>query len=395
MEQPVGTGFTQGKPTETNEDEVAEAFLGFWKNFIDTFGLHNKKIYVTGESYAGYYVPYISHAMLEKNNKNYYDVHGIMIYDPSTSYNTIQVDIPTVPFVDYHKQLFNLNETTLDYLHEKHESCGYADYTEKYLTFPPPGPLPYPPSANDESCGLRDYVYGAVTLTNPCFDIYQVATTCPLLWDVLGFPGSIPYQPDGATIYFNRTDVQKAINAPHQEWAECADGVLTKDTSLPSGLSVLPKVIEKTNNVIIGHGNLDMILLANGTLLMIQNMTWNGKQGFQSEPKTPFFVPYHNELNLGTIAAAGIMGTTHTERGLTWVEVALSGHMVPQYQPSAAYRHLEKLLGRIDSLAEVSDFTTQTGNLGNDPSLLLGNGGIGSNFAGNKTKRMNRWGNMY
>lgn len=334
--------------------------------------------------------------MLEQEDKKYYDVNGIMIYDPSTSYDAVQVDIPTVPFVDYHKQLFNLNATTLDYLHGKHESCGYADFTEKYLTFPPPGPMPMPPSADDDdSCALRDYVYNAVLLTNPCFDIYQVATTCPLLWDVLGFPGSIPYQPDGATIYFNRTDVQKAINAPIEEWAECSDGVLDKDTSVPSGLSVLPKVIEKTGNVIIGHGNLDMILLANGTLIMIQNMTWNGDQGFQSEPKSPFYVPYHSELNLGTIAAGGVMGTTHTERGLTWVEVALSGHMVPQYQPSAAYRQLEFLLGRIDSLTEVSDFTTQTGDFGNDPSLLLGNGGIGSNFAGNKTKRMNRWGHVY
>lgn len=55
------------------------------------------------------------------------------------------------------------------------------------------------------------------------------------------------------------------------------------------------------------------------------------------------------------------MGITHTERGLTWVEVFMSGHMVPQYQPSAAYRQMEFLLGRIKSLNEVSAFTTQPG----------------------------------
>ena len=32
--------------------------------------------------------------------------------------------------------------------------------------------------------------------------------------------------------------------------------------------------------------------------------------------------------------------------------------MVPQYAPSAAYRQLEFLLGRIGSLSEVSSFTT-------------------------------------
>lgn len=56
VEQPAGTGFSpqKGTPPATNEIEVADQFLGFFKNFVDTFGLHNKKIYITGESYAGY-----------------------------------------------------------------------------------------------------------------------------------------------------------------------------------------------------------------------------------------------------------------------------------------------------------------------------------------------------
>ena len=56
------------------------------------------------------------------------------------------------------------------------------------------------------------------------------------------------------------------------------------------------------------------------------------------------------------------MGTTHTERKLTWVSQALSGHMVPQYQPSSAYRQLEFLLGRIDSLSSEEPFTTLPGS---------------------------------
>lgn len=51
IEQPAGTGFSQkrGTPAATNELEVAEQFLGFWKNFVDTFGLHNRKVYIAGE----------------------------------------------------------------------------------------------------------------------------------------------------------------------------------------------------------------------------------------------------------------------------------------------------------------------------------------------------------
>lgn len=198
-------------------------------------------------------------------------------------------------------------------------------------------------------------IYDAIMLVNPCWDIYQVATTCPLLWDVMGFPGSFDYVPEGASIYFNRTDVQKAINAPIIEWFECTpvDVFPTGDASPPSGVSVLPGVIERSKRTIIAHGALDMVLIANGTLLMIQNLTWGGVQGFQEKPSDPFFVPYHNELSLSTIAASGVMGTTHTERGLTYVGVDLSGHSMffhffpfPLYYPipfhsctSSTYNH--------------------------------------------------------
>lgn len=45
---------------------------------------------------------------------------------------------------------------------------------------------------------------------------------CPIAWDVLGFPTSAAYLPEGTQLYFNRTDVKKAIHAPENvDWAEC------------------------------------------------------------------------------------------------------------------------------------------------------------------------------
>lgn len=242
----------------------------------------------------------------------------------------------------------------------KHKQCGYEDYMNRYFVFPPlPGKMPIPPEKRAPGCQVWANIMQAVSLVNPCFNMYAIATTCPLLWDVLGFPGSFEYSPKGSQVYFDREDVQKAINAPITKWQECSPVALERDTSLPSALTVLPSVIERSKRTIISHGNLDFILIGNGTLFTIQNMTWNGKQGFQTKPKEDLFIPYHREANQGTIAASGNMGVVHTERGLTWVEVFLSGHMIPQYQPSVAYRQLEYLLGRIESLTEVSPFTTQ------------------------------------
>ena len=46
-------------------------------------------------------------------------------------------------------------------------------------------------------------------------------------------------------------------------------------------------------------------------------MTWNDKQGFQQ--------PIADDSLI--VDGMGAMGTAHTERGLTYIEVVLSGHM--------------------------------------------------------------------
>ncbi len=89
VEQPVGTGFSPGKLATNVEDSTAQ-FLGFFKNFVDTFDLHHRKIYIAGESFAGKYIPYIADAMLKTNDTEYYNVESILLYDPFLNSDAIQ-----------------------------------------------------------------------------------------------------------------------------------------------------------------------------------------------------------------------------------------------------------------------------------------------------------------
>lgn len=171
----IGTGFTQGNVTATSEEDIAAQFMGFFKNFVDTFMMQGYTVYIAGESYAGYYVPYFADAFLNANDTTYYNLSSILVYDGVYSYESIGDNIPTSSFVDFWGPLLDLNTTFVQQLHNISDACGYTSFLENNLAFPPKGPLPTPPYPNDDNdtCNTWEMVYEAASLINPCFDIYQ------------------------------------------------------------------------------------------------------------------------------------------------------------------------------------------------------------------------------
>ena len=161
--------------------------------------------------------------------------------------------------------------------------------------------------------------------------------TCPHLWSVLGIVNPGDYSPPGEVVYFNRSDVQQAINAPPTNWSQCTPtnvfGLAGNNQSLmdqslgPAQDGVLAHVIDSINNTFIGVGDLDFILPTNGSLLALQNVTWGGVKGFQQRPvQNTFFVPNHPEYNGGALSSSGDVGNWGYERGLTFYNVQLGGH---------------------------------------------------------------------
>lgn len=146
VEQPVNTGFSEGAIRVKDEFDVGQEFIAFFKNWEDLFGIKNYKIYITvggparedcfdettdtedfgkGESYAGLYIPYISAAMLDKKDKTYFDLSGNLLYDPCIGdcYN-LQGAVPENQFAINNQLILNLNQSLLDAMAEKSESCG-------------------------------------------------------------------------------------------------------------------------------------------------------------------------------------------------------------------------------------------------------------------------------
>lgn len=286
------------------------------------------------------------------------------MYDPVIgNYEVVQEEIPAYPLIAQNNNMLNLNAEQLAALEEMHVSCGYDKYIEQYLTFPASGIQPA--MQFNESCDVFDAVLEYALAINPCWNIYEIDAACPLQWDVLGFPTVLEYTPVGADIYFQRPDVVKALHAPSNiTWTECSVesvfvGPGDSDSSPDPIQGVLPKVIEHTNRVLVGNGDYDFIIQTNGTLLSIQNMTWNGQLGFSERPSKPINITlvdleyaeaFAENGMTGVDGPQGIMGIQHYERGLMFVETYQSGHMEPEYQPRSSYRHLQWLLGRIDEI---------------------------------------------
>jgi carboxypeptidase D len=317
----------------------------------ETFGIKNYKIYVAGESYAGRYISYVSDAMIQSKNEELYNLTGALLYDPTIgSYDYAQEAIVTWPYVEKHRDFFTFNRTFMATLEELHRDCGYEDYLTQYMAFPPSGPqpalyTPYNTSGGNELCDIFSVAHAAAFQANPCFNVYAINEQCPLKFDPLSWPTDLEFNyPYFDGPYFNRTAVKQAMHAPVDvNWKECSGPVFVRDASGNNGpygngdhsldpiQKVLPRVIEATNRVLIANGNFDFIIMTEGTLLAIQNMTWNGQLGFQEEPETETVIPLR-DLQWGPVFEAqgygdyvfpdqGVMGTHHYERGeLVWLK---------------------------------------------------------------------------
>lgn len=170
VEQPVGTGFSQGEANAVTEEDVADQFLGFFQNFVDAFNLQNRTIYLAGESYAGMYIPYIADAMFRAENSTYYGLEATMMYDPLLNNNNVMRQIPAVAYAEYWNNLLGLNESFMSTMRGRADTCGYATFLETEMVYPPYGPLPSPPVGVEDvqgDCDVWDAIISAATLINP------------------------------------------------------------------------------------------------------------------------------------------------------------------------------------------------------------------------------------
>ncbi|KAI9874851.1 MAG: hypothetical protein M1830_009184 [Pleopsidium flavum] len=351
LDQPVGAGYSAGPNQATDNADVVEDFYNWLKAFYAVFpGLKSKNTYLMGESYAGVYIPYFASKILSDKSLNI-SLKALAIGDGTLGNYAAMFDVPSSTYIRQHQNLLGVPKDIVDVFNEADQRCGFRQVLDQ-LTYPPKGPISIPgdpegenfrldkrqvstasdcdvnltsPSTVNQSiyaacfggCATYSTAAAYLTLNRPCFSVYNTAYNCQNTPTDTAFVN-----------YLNLPSVRTAIHAANKTWASCNNTILdalSTELVTPPAYSILPYLLNRGLCVHVYSGDQDFLLNHIGTELIIQNMTWNGKQGFQHPPNNSFLVDGKYAGNWGR------------ERGLSYHHILRAGHAVPHDQPAAAF----------------------------------------------------------
>ncbi|KAF8659838.1 hypothetical protein AX16_001723 [Volvariella volvacea WC 439] len=140
VDQPVGVGYSTADEDGyvADEDQVGVDFMGFLGNLVKVFpSLATRPLYLTGESYAGMYIPYILKAYFNMEEPPV-RIAKIVIGDGTITDGPVFELLPAFSVVETFPQLIGYDVDVYEYLKEQNHLCGY----DLNLTYPQDGILP-------------------------------------------------------------------------------------------------------------------------------------------------------------------------------------------------------------------------------------------------------------
>jgi len=112
--------------------------LGFLSNLVKVFpSLENRPFYLTGESYAGVYIPYITKTIFSTPNPPV-KLRKIAIGDGAIGSLSVFEELPALSVIETYPQLINYDPDVFNYFKTQEHLCGY----DINLTYPQNGTFP-------------------------------------------------------------------------------------------------------------------------------------------------------------------------------------------------------------------------------------------------------------
>ncbi|GJE99868.1 serine carboxypeptidase [Phanerochaete sordida] len=141
VDNPVGVGFSTADSNgyAADETQVGSDFVGFLENLVQVFpSLATRPFYLTGESYAGRYIPYITQALFSMSNPPV-QLSKMVVGDPAFGSNAEFKVMPTLSLLQTYPQIIGYDTGVYDYFKQQSHLCGL----DINISYPQTGgPLP-------------------------------------------------------------------------------------------------------------------------------------------------------------------------------------------------------------------------------------------------------------
>ncbi|MCD7463608.1 Protein cbp3, mitochondrial [Datura stramonium] len=315
VDQPTGTGFSYS----SNEDDIRHDERGvsndlydFLQAFFKTHPQYAKNdFYITGESYAGHYIPAFA-SRVHQGNKNkegiYVNLKGFAIgnglTDPEIQYKAYTdyaLDMKLIKKSDY-----NAIEKTYPKCQQAIKLCGKDGGTACMAAYL-----------------VCTSIFNKIMTVAGDKNYYDVRKKCE---------GDLCYDFSKMETLLNDQKVRQALGVGDIEFVSCSSEVYqAMQLDWMKNLEVgIPSLLEDGIKLLVYAGEYDLICNWLGNSRWVHAMKWSGQNAFRKATAVSFTVD-------------GVEKGVQKNHGpLTFLKVHDAGHMVPMDQPKAALEMLQR-----------------------------------------------------
>ncbi|GER39437.1 serine carboxypeptidase [Striga asiatica] len=318
VDQPIGTGFSYSSEKDYirhDEEGVSNDLYDFLQAFFKVHPqLTGNDFYITGESYAGHYIPAFATRVHQGNKNNegiQINLKGFAIGNGLTNpeiqygaYTDYALNMSLITNINYDRMSQSVLKCQQEIQH-----CGVdgGDHCESAFYI------------------CNDYVFKRIELIAKVENVnpYDIRKQCV---------GELCYDFSNMERFLNSMSVKSALGVGHIDFVSCSPTVFNAMiTDWMRNLAVgIPALLEDGIKFLSYAGEYDLICNWLGNWRWVHAMQWSGQKSFVAAKESPFRV--------GGVDA----GLQKGYGPLTFLKVYNSGHMVPMDQPKYSLEMLRR-----------------------------------------------------
>jgi len=320
VDQPVNTGYSysnDAKDTVHTETEVGEDMYKFLLEFLKMHPeLQDNDFFVTGESYAGHYVPAVGSRIVAGNKEG--SQKTINLKGVAIGNGLVNPEVQYPAYADFALQNDLIDQDFYDKMTSVYPTCDKLIKACKISKFACTAAViecqatvvsPILAEASRTKFGGKQM---------NVYDIREPCGTPPLCYD---FSAADSFLTDPTMM--ENLGVRKG-----QKWEECnmeVHSALMGDW-MANLEAVIPGMLASGVKVMVYAGDKDFICNWVGNQQWVQKMQWPGQEEFNAKTMATWTADGASEAS----------GEFVHHAGLTFVRVYNAGHMVPMNQPEAS-----------------------------------------------------------